>query len=265
MYLVPFFCVVYGFSWLLWAPAALDWLPPPFVVVGAFGPTFAGLLFTFRAHGSTGLFDLLRSARPQLIHLKVYSVSLMLPPVIIGAALLVVSILSGPPAWEPPFPWFLIPGHLLVGLVLLGPLHEEFGWRGYLLPRLLPRGVFTASLLVGISWGLWHLPLFFVEGSFYSHLPVWLFLLSVVVVSFLYTGILVENEGSLFGVLLLHASSNTATLFFLSDSVTRGDLGPYSMSVGVTCIVVAASWPRARRKAVIVQRMRPAYLRDRPR
>jgi membrane protease YdiL (CAAX protease family) len=36
---------------------------------------------------------------------------------------------------------------------------EEFGWRGYLLPKLMPLGKPTAYVLLGIIWGLWHMPL----------------------------------------------------------------------------------------------------------
>ena len=35
---------------------------------------------------------------------------------------------------------------------------EEYGWRGYLLPRLMPLGEIKASLIVGVIWSLWHLP-----------------------------------------------------------------------------------------------------------
>jgi hypothetical protein len=39
---------------------------------------------------------------------------------------------------------------------------EEFGWRGYLLPKLLPLGKWKAYLLVGVIWGFWHAPLILV-------------------------------------------------------------------------------------------------------
>lgn len=44
---------------------------------------------------------------------------------------------------------------------------EEFGWRGYLLPRLEPLGRARAAILVGIAWGFWHAPLTVLDGFNY--------------------------------------------------------------------------------------------------
>jgi uncharacterized protein len=50
-------------------------------------------------------------------------------------------------------------------------LGEELGWRGYLLPRLMPLGKGKAYLLLGIIWGLWHAPLITI-GFAYPGYPI---------------------------------------------------------------------------------------------
>jgi uncharacterized protein len=50
-------------------------------------------------------------------------------------------------------------------------LGEELGWRGYLLPRLMPLGKIKAYLLLGVIWGLWHAPLIAV-GFNYPNSPI---------------------------------------------------------------------------------------------
>ena len=71
----------------------------------------------------------------------------------------------------------LLPAIFLSSLVL-GPainglfgFGEEFGWRGYLLPKLMPLGKWKAYILVGVIWGFWHAPLILV-GFNYPGYPV---------------------------------------------------------------------------------------------
>ncbi|MBI5838335.1 MAG: CPBP family intramembrane metalloprotease [Candidatus Eisenbacteria bacterium] len=74
-----------------------------------------------------------------------------------------------------PSPAIVLPALFLVTLVtapflngLLG-LGEELGWRGYLLPKLMVLGKPRAYLLLGIVWGLWHLPLILIGFTYPGH------------------------------------------------------------------------------------------------
>jgi len=60
----------------------------------------------------------------------------------------------------------LFVGPTINGVVALG---EEIGWRGYLLPRLMPLGKIKAYILIGVIWGLWHAPLVIVGFNYPSH------------------------------------------------------------------------------------------------
>jgi len=60
--------------------------------------------------------------------------------------------------------------------IILGPLinfifglGEEIGWRGFLLPRLMPLGKTNAYIILGILWGLWHAPIIWVGFNYPGH------------------------------------------------------------------------------------------------
>jgi hypothetical protein len=57
----------------------------------------------------------------------------------------------------------LIVGPTINGLFGFG---EEYGWRGYLLPKLMPLGKVRAYLILGVIWGLWHAPLILVGFNY---------------------------------------------------------------------------------------------------
>jgi len=57
----------------------------------------------------------------------------------------------------------LVTSPIINGLFGLG---EELGWRGYLLPKLMPLGKFRAYLILGVVWGLWHLPLILIGFTY---------------------------------------------------------------------------------------------------
>ena len=67
--------------------------------------------------------------------------------------------------WTPIGPLSLVLFVLVVG--------EEIGWRGFALPRMIDRfGVGRASLLLGLLWGFWHFPTFFLKGATQAEVPI---------------------------------------------------------------------------------------------
>ena len=118
-------------------------------------------------------------------------------------------------------PLTLIP--FVIFIFLFGPLPEEMAWRGIALDGLQRvRNAFSASVFLGVMWTLWHLPLFFIEGTYQYGLGVgtdgfWLYMLDKVPVSIVMTWIFNNNRRSTAAAVLLHFMINfVGELFDLS-------------------------------------------------
>ncbi len=112
---------------------------------------------------------------------------------------------------------------VIVGLVMLPTFGEELGWRGYLLPRLLPLGETKATLISGFIWGLWHIPTILLNNHGFGAANPWLSIPMFVLVIMLY-GIFLSwlrlRSGSIWPSVLAHAVINTSVSFlFASFSV----------------------------------------------
>ena len=107
------------------------------------------------------------------------------------------------------FAIFKISTGLVVGTLFA--LGEEIGWRGYMLPRLLTRGVVPAMLLVGFLHGIWHLPLMLTTDYYHNSgdplLVVPLFLVTLTLAGVFY-GFLRLWTGSVWPVAIAHAVVN---------------------------------------------------------
>jgi len=138
------------------------------------------------------------------------------------------------------------PGELLAVmgfLLLLGPLPEEVGWRGFLLDRLQVRyRALTASVLLGLAWFAWHGPLFFMSG-YYAQAggapEVLSFGAAIVLAAVLYTWIYNHTGRSVLAAVLFHFSGNlTGELLDAPAVVYRYEL----LFTAVVVLVVVWWW-----------------------
>ncbi len=156
-----------------------------------------------------------------------------------------------PEAKLPPFHLlrvYIILGSLTQAVVInfLPCLGEEFGWRGYLLMRLLPLGPWRASIVAGGIWGLWHAPII-LQGHNYPDHPLLGVPLMVgfCIVLGIVLGWLRLGSGSVFAAALGHASINgpgsTPLLFLRARSdLTAGLTG--LLGQGFMLLFVLALW-----------------------
>jgi hypothetical protein len=119
---------------------------------------------------------------------------------------------------------------------------EELGWRGYALPLLLEkRSAVTASLILGVLWGLWHLPTFLVPGTPQYGLPLTAFVLLTIEYSILMTWVFLHTLGSVLIATLFHGAINLSQGMFLGgvDGASRYWL--LSIVYGVAAVIAAVA------------------------
>ena len=238
--LVAFFVLTYAISWALWAPSALSISENElFRVAGGFGPTLAALLLTLTREGWDGLRQLLKRLLIWRVNVVWYAISLFGTAVIVALGIGLYVLLGGSRAsFSDPQPWHV--AFIAFPYVLLtSVLGEEIGWRGYALPRLQARhSALDSSLILGLVWNLWHLPLFAMAGNFHQDLPLSLFLLQSLVLTLLMTWVYNHTRGSLLMAHLFHTASNV-TFFMLPilPTETGGTLRPLWLALGIACAI----------------------------
>lgn len=120
------------------------------------------------------------------------------------------SALTGAPEFvftHSPF-WLAVPAFLWTLVDDPGPV-EEFGWRGFALPLLQRRfGALPASVILGVIWGVWHLPAFYIASMTQATLSLPAFLCFTVVLSMLMTAVYNASGGTVLLAFLIHGIAN---------------------------------------------------------
>jgi membrane protease YdiL (CAAX protease family) len=190
----------------------------PLVYLAMFaGPSVAGILMTGLVDGKAGFHDLRSRLLRWRVGVRWYMVVLLTAPLVVTAVLLPLSLsfagfLPGVFASDDKVSLLVI--SLAAGLMT--GLCEEFGWTGFVIPRLRLRyGILTTGLIVGPLWGAWHFPLFS-GGDVSRALPLAIFL-PVQLFTFLpaYRVLMVwvyDRTGSLLVAMLMHVSLTASTL-----------------------------------------------------
>lgn len=261
--LLAFLATTYIWSWTCWllAPWLTPWSAPVATVVavlGGFGPGLAAVAVTAWAGGRRALSAWWGRCLNWRIGGRPFVWAIVLPAAVLAPAALVPAVLDGGAG---PSPLFTQPALAAANLVLIllfgGPLGEEFGWRGFAWPVLRARhGWRASSLLLGALWGVWHLPLFFVQGTAQSRLPFLAFLpfvASAMALSVVFGWLSRRSQGSVLPALALHTAVNWGA--WVTPGLLAGtDRRPMALALGMLALLSAAllAWPGAPRAAVSV-------------
>jgi membrane protease YdiL (CAAX protease family) len=136
-------------------------------------------------------------------------------------------------------PWYLIAAATVFSTVVGGQSGEEIGWRGYALPRLAHHfGYAGASLLLGVIWALWHLPLFFVRGADTYGQSFFVYTVQVTALSVALAWLYRNTNGSLLLTMLMHSAINQSKN--IVPSVVPGATNSFTLSSSVVAWLTAA-------------------------
>jgi membrane protease YdiL (CAAX protease family) len=243
-----FFALTYAISWVAWLGPVLGLAEPLRTlgyVVGGYGPFLAALVVTWL--GS----DSVRAWARRIVDWRVaprwYVAALALPLFVVALTSVGLAVVGR--SVDPG----LLPGRVSLVLVsfvtiaLVGGGNEEPGWRGFALPKLQERyAPVPATLVLGVVWALWHLPLLATGASEFHGLASFVELtpttavrvLNIVGVAFVLTWVYNET-GSVLLAILAHTGFNTAnsTLVPLPlDVVSGGD------STAILVVTTVALW-----------------------
>lgn len=213
--LVPFFAMAFGLGWgiialLILFPRQTEAIfgpmgyTNPLFILAVYSPAIAGILLVLRHHGLKGLTGFFRRITLWRMPAGWWVFLVIGIPAVFYAGAAIKGTITNP---FPFSPWYKLLPALAVGLVI-GPI-EEFGWRGVALPLLQRRfAPLWASLILGVVWGLWHLPAFFLSGSPQSAWPFAPYFVGVIAISIILTPMFNAARGSILIAALYHFQMN---------------------------------------------------------
>lgn len=185
----------------------------PIILVSPFGPTIAAFVMSYLGDGRDGVNMLWRRFRNSNLSKTWFMIIIVFYPLIFLflrlSSVIIFKISQPTPIWinNP-----LIVFAPFIASILHGGFSEEFGWRGYALPRLQSRfNAMQASLILGFFEGLWHVPLVFWVGDARYGMSIPLLILWQMIATFYRTWIFNNTNGSVLAAVLFHAMGNTAS------------------------------------------------------
>jgi uncharacterized protein len=228
--LIIFFLLAFVIGWLAFIPIFLYHVSPaPGAFIFLFSPALAALTTAALSNGITGVKEVLGRYLLWKFHIKWYLLAFLLLPVIFLATGVISFRNNLQSLWTGSSWYFLTASFAFLMIINSG---EEIGWRGFALPRLqsVIKNPLVASIVLGVLWGLWHLPLYLDPKQ--SSFPLILFLLFIMGISIIYSVLFNNTRGSLLMAVVLHASTDIAPRFMQIANFT-----PVSWS-----IIVAFTW-----------------------
>lgn len=207
-----------------------------FIILGGFVPSTISMVMTGGLYKRKGLKQLLSRLIKWRFNPVYYIFVIGCIPLIYYISTLIYNTLSN--SFQIEFgrqPYSLLISAILI-LILAGPLGEEIGWRGFLLPRLQKKlSPLKSSLIIGIVWACWHLPLFFISGTSQYGIPFFVFLMSVIFFSMQITWVFNRTKGSLIFPIIYHTAVNTSSSALVHGAIMSNN---FLLIFGIVDVII---------------------------
>lgn len=174
-------------------------------ILAVFTPSIVAFFLTLFIRGKKGIYDLFIRQTIQAASLKWFLLSIIVFPALISLAIL-TSLNFDISGFELRATQ-LVPQIIVIVLIAVG---EEYGWRGFLLPKLMKRfDLFKSSIILGLIWGIWHFPAYLIGTGVPLQMNFMVFLLWVVLGTLVISWIYYYTKSVLTSI-LAHIGANAA-------------------------------------------------------
>ena len=221
---IRFFVVTFLFSWLIWAVLVLNGsgiissnflsqITLPVILLGAFGPAVGTIVSLYTIKGKGSLKKHFKSFLSLNFGLKVWLAMFL----VLGFSAIIAWFLPelfGKDRIASMLPIIFAVPYLLL-MIFLGGGQEEIGWRAYIVPIIEKRhGLVIGSLIFGIIWAIWHIPLWFIPGTSQSYMNFFGFILLCIGYSYFFSWIIEASRNRFFSGVVVHGIANTFPVLF---------------------------------------------------
>jgi len=193
---------------------------------GNYVPGIVALIVLFLSGGRKDVYAFLLRFKFWRIGARLYLFAFLCPIAILLLAALANLFAGGS---DPPLPSFRVWIELFLINLPFAPLWEEIGWRGFLLPRLQEfQSGFRASIILGIVWGVWHVPLLWhaVPQGIAPVRAFFVFFVTVTGLSVLLAWLYNRTSGALLPVIIFHGIFNATSPYLIESTVPQDGLKP---------------------------------------
>ena len=209
--LIPFLSITFGITWGLATLLMLFYdqivsifgeisMTNPLIILMVYAPGIAGILLVWQKTGFSGLKKFLQRLTLWRAPKAWWAFLILGIPLIVYSGAAIKGSISEP---FPFSPWYQMFPAIALAL-FLGPI-EEFGWRGVAQPLLQRKfSPFWSGLILGIIWGVWHIPSFLGSGTPQSGWDFGSFFIGIVAIAVILTPLFNASKGSLLISALFH-------------------------------------------------------------